>query len=166
MIQAPQQRRDGDVEHRKLFTEHVLVLHEDRCELRQAVANRGAGALVILLGSLALLVLEHVHVGEQFLFEIEQEQAGACTLHRVGRHQLRVREALVDIFVDDVRFVQDQVTFDEDRHLAVRVHHRNIFRLIEQVNVADFEIHALFEQDKAATLGKRASRTRIQHHHG
>ncbi len=63
-------------------------------------------------------------------------------MHRVGRHQLRVREALVDIFVDDVRFVQDQVTFDENRHLAVRVHHRNVFRLVEQVNVADFKIHA------------------------
>ena len=34
-----------------------------------------------------------------------------------------MREALVDVLVDDVRLVQDQVALDEDGHLVVRVHH-------------------------------------------
>jgi hypothetical protein len=77
-----------------------------------------------------------------------------------------VREALVDVLVDDVRLVQNQVALNQDRHLAVRVHHRDVFRLVEEIDVANFEIHALFEQDEAATLRKRASGARVQDHHG
>lgn len=35
-----------------------------------------------------------------------------------------------------------------------------------KIDVTDLEIHALFEQDEAATLGERAGGARIQHHHG
>ena len=103
---------------------------------------------------------------EQFLLEVEQEQPRARAHHRVGRHQLRMREALVDVLVDDVRLVQDQVALDQDRHLAVRIHHRDVFGLVEQVDVADLEVHALFEQHEAAALGERAGGAGIENHHG
>src|SRR5690606_40929660 len=82
-----------------------------------------------------------------------------------GWNQLRMREALVDVFIDDVRLVQHQIAFDQNRHLAIRIHGGDIFRFIEEVDVTDFEIHAFFKQNKAATLGKRASRARIENHH-
>src|SRR4051812_28885858 len=76
-----------------------------------------------------------------------------------------MRESLVDVLVDDVRLVQDQVALDQDRHLAVRVHHVDVFRLVVQVDVTDFEVHAFFEQYEAAAMGEGAGRTRVQHHH-
>jgi hypothetical protein len=76
-----------------------------------------------------------------------------------------MREALVDVLVDDVRFVQDQFALDQDRHLTVRIHGRNVFRLVEQVDVAHFEVHAFFKQDQAAALRKWAGCTRIENHH-
>jgi hypothetical protein len=93
---------------------------------------------------------------EQLLLEVEQEQAHAGAVHRVARHQLRMREALVDVLVDDVRLVQDQVALDQDRHLAVGVHHVDVFGLVVEVDVADLEVHALFEQHEAAAVGKGA----------
>jgi hypothetical protein len=50
--------------------------------------------------------------------------------------------------------------------LAVGVHDIDVFGLVVEVHVTDFEIHAFFEQHKAATVGKRASGSRIKHHHG
>jgi hypothetical protein len=97
---------------------------------------------------------------------LKQEQAHAGAGHRVARHQLRMREALVDVLVDDVRFVQDEVALDEDGHLVVRVHQRDVFGLGEDVDVADLEIHALFEQHKAAAVRVRAGRSGVKHHHG
>src|SRR5690606_20943496 len=101
----------------------------------------------------------------QFLFEVVEEQARAGPHDGVGRHQLRMREALVDVLVDDVGLIQNEVALHEDRNLPVRIHDGNVFRLVVQVDVTDFEIHAFFEQDKAAALGERASRSRIEHHH-
>jgi hypothetical protein len=50
--------------------------------------------------------------------------------------------------------------------LAIRVHDIDVFRLVVEVNVTDFEVHALFKQHKPATVGKRASGSGIKHHHG
>jgi hypothetical protein len=66
-----------------------------------------------------------------------------------------VREAVIDVLVDDVRFVEDQVALDQHRDLVVRVHHREVFRLVEQVDVDDLEIHALFVEHETATLAER-----------
>jgi len=63
-----------------------------------------------------------------------------------------MREALVDVLVDDVRFVQDQIALDQDRHLAVGVHHIDVFRLVVEIDVADLEIHALLEQHETAAM--------------
>src|SRR5690606_5098612 len=111
-------------------------------------------------------VFQRGNVDEQLFFEVVQEQTGAGAHDRVGRHQLGMREALVDVFVDDVRFVQHQVALDQDGHLTVRVHHRDVFGLVVQVDVADFEIHAFFEQHEAAALRKGAGGSGIEHHHG
>jgi hypothetical protein len=105
-------------------------------------------------------------MGKKLFLEVEQEQAHTGTVNRVTGHQLRVRKTLIDVLVDDVRFVQDQITFDQNRDLAVRIHHVDVFGLVVEVHVTDFEIHAFFEQHKAATMGKRASGSGIKHHHG
>src|SRR5439155_24745697 len=39
VIEAPEQRRDRDVEHRVILTEHVLVLGEHRRDLHQRIAH-------------------------------------------------------------------------------------------------------------------------------
>jgi len=70
-----------------------------------------------------------------------------------------MRKALVDVLVDDVRLVQDQVALDQDRHLSVGVHHADVFGLVVEVDVADFEVHALLEQHEAAAVGKGAGRS-------
>jgi len=36
--------------------------------------------------------------------------------------------------------------------LTVWVHHIDVFGLVVQINVTDFKVHALFEQDKTATV--------------
>jgi hypothetical protein len=75
-------------------------------------------------------------------------------------------ETLVDVLVDDVRFVQDEFALDEDGHLVVRVHQRDVFRLRVQIDVADLEVHALFEQDETAAMRVGAGRPGVKHHHG
>src|SRR5690606_18740319 len=131
-----------------------------------AVADGLASGGQVLFVGLAAAVFQGGDVHEQLFFEVVQEQAGAGAHHRVGRHALRVRETLVDVFVDDVGLLQDQVTLDQDGHLAIRVHDRDVFGFVVQVDVADFEIHSFFEEHKAAALRKRAGGSGIEHHHG
>jgi hypothetical protein len=75
-------------------------------------------------------------------------------------------KALVDVLVDDVRLVQDQVALDQDGHLAVGVHHRDVFGLVVQVDVADLEVHALFEQHEAAAVRIGQVVPEYKNHHG
>ena len=63
-----------------------------------------------------------------------------------------VREALVDVLVDDVRLVQGSGRAQRGWHLVVRVHQGDVFGLGEQVDVADLEVHALLEQHEAAAV--------------
>src|SRR3954452_24370464 len=58
VVEAPEQRRDRDVEHREVVAEHVLVLQEDRRELGQPVADLRARLLELLVGSLDATALE------------------------------------------------------------------------------------------------------------
>ncbi|MDT4871065.1 hypothetical protein FQZ97_1061750 [compost metagenome] len=76
-----------------------------------------------------------------------------------------MRETLINVLVDDVRFVQDQVTLNQNGHLAIWVHDADVFGLVVQVHIADLEIHALLKQDEAAAVGIGTSRARIQNHH-
>src|SRR5690606_32485113 len=125
------------------------------------------GPLQLLVGGLdRATTFQRIDMSEELLLEVEQEQAQAGTCHRVTRHQLRVRKALVDVFVDDVRLVQNQIALNEDGHLVVRVHQSDIFRLGKNVNVPDFEIHALFKQHKAAAMRVGAGRSGVKNHHG
>jgi hypothetical protein len=64
-----------------------------------------------------------------------------------------MREALVDVFVDDVRLVQDQIALDEDRQAVVRVHHRDVFGLVVHVDVDHLEVHALLVQHESGSDG-------------
>jgi hypothetical protein len=73
MIEAPQQRGDGHVEHGKVFAQHVFVFEEYGCELRQAVANGAAGLFERFFVGLGGARFECRHVHEQFLLKIEQE---------------------------------------------------------------------------------------------
>jgi hypothetical protein len=77
-----------------------------------------------------------------------------------------MRKPLVDVLIDDVRLVQDEVTLDQDRHLVVRVHQGDVFGFREQIDVADLEVHALFEQHEPAAVRVGAGGTGVKHHHG
>ena len=65
---------------------------------------------------------------------------------------MRMRKALVNVFVDDVRFVKHEITLDQDRYLAVRIHRVDIFGLVEQIDIANLKVHPLFEQHEATPL--------------
>ena len=94
---------------------------------------------------------------EELLLEAMQEQPRAGAHHRIGRHELRMREALVDVLVDDVGLVQHQVALDQHRHLVVRIHHREVLGLVVEVDVDDLEVHALLVQHDAAALAENGS---------
>jgi len=76
-----------------------------------------------------------------------------------------MRKAVVDVFVDDVRFIKNQVALNQHRHLVVRVHHCEVFRLVEQVDVDDLEIHAFFVKHETAALAEGAGGARVECHH-
>src|SRR5690554_5401927 len=164
VVEAPQQGGNRHVEHGKLFAKHELVLEQQGSQLREAVANvlaRVFKNFFVWCGT----VLECRHVYEKLFLEVVQEQAGTGTHHGVGGHQLRMRKTLVDVFVDDVRFVQNQVTLDKDGNLTIGVHDADVFRLVVEIDVADLKIHSFLEQHKAAALRKRAGRSRVENHH-
>jgi hypothetical protein len=92
------------------------VLREHRRDLHQAVADVAARLLELLL----VVALQRVDVAEELLLEAVEEKARAGPHHRIGRHQLRVRKALVDVLVDDVGLVEDEVALDQHGHLVVR----------------------------------------------
>src|SRR2546427_12869153 len=85
--------------------------------------------------------------------------------HRIRGHQLWMGKALVDVFVDDVRLVENQVALDQDRQPVVRVHHRDVFGLVVHVHVDDLKVHALFVQHDAAALRERAGGSGVEIHH-
>src|SRR5215204_6067729 len=72
-------------------------------------------------------------------FELRFSSVDTCTnssFSKLSKNK-RMREALVDVLVDDVRLVQDQVALDQDGYLAVRVHHADVFGLVIEIDVAD-----------------------------
>src|SRR5712692_8434778 len=86
--------------------------------------------------------------------------------HRVRWHQLRMREALVDVLVDDVRLIEDQIALDQHRQPVVGVHHRDVLGLVVHVDVDDLKVHALLVEHDAAALRERAGGSGVEVHHG
>jgi hypothetical protein len=76
-----------------------------------------------------------------------------------------MREALVDVLVDDVRLVQDEVALDQHRGAVVRIHHREVLGLVIEIDVDDLEIHSFLVQHDAASLTERIGRAGIEGHH-
>src|SRR5690606_31990291 len=110
-----------DVQHGELFAQHELVLYQYRSQLCQTVADILACCILCArVGAAAFFQRRNVH--EQFFLEVVEEETSARAHDGIGRHELGMREALVDEFVDDVGLVQDQVALHEDGHLPVRVH--------------------------------------------
>src|SRR5674476_1235090 len=103
--------------------------------------------------------LKRGYVHKQLFLKIEQKQTNPGPIDRVARHQLGVRKTLVNVFVDDVRLVQNQVALNQNRHLAVGMQHVDVFGLVVQIDVPNFKVHAFFKQDETATVGKRAGST-------
>jgi predicted alpha-1,6-mannanase (GH76 family) len=68
-----------------------------------------------------------------------------------------MREALVDVLVDDVRLVEDQVALDQHRQPVVGIHYRDVLGLVVHVYIDDLKIHALLVQHDAASLRERTS---------
>ena len=71
MVQAPQQRSDGHVEHGKFLAQHEFLLGEQGRQLRQVVADRHPRLIGGFLGA----VLDGLDMAEQFLFKTVEEQA-------------------------------------------------------------------------------------------
>ena len=125
----------------------------------------GAGFVQHFVVAFECAIFQNRHIGEQFFLKIEQKQTHAGAIDWVARHQLRVREALIDVFVDDVGLIQNQIALNQNRHLTIGIHHIDVFRLVVQVHITNLKIHAFFKQHETAAMRKRASRSRIQHHH-
>ena len=112
------------------------------------------------------ILLQRIDVAEQLVFHGKQELPRPGARLRVRGHQLRMREALIDVLVDDVRLVEHQVTIHQHRHAVVRIDDRDVFRLVEQVDVDHLEVHLLLVEDDPAAMAERAGGTRVQIHHG
>src|SRR6185503_597705 len=106
-----------------------------------------------------------IDVGKQFVFEAEEKQTGASSHYGIRWHELRMRKAIINVLIDDVRFVKNQIPFYQYWRAIVRIHHREVFRLIEQIDVDDLEIHSFFKQDDPASLAEWASGARVKCHH-
>ena len=130
-------------------------------DLDQVLADVEPRLLLRLLGAR----LERLHVVEELLLEAEQEEPRARAHHRVRRHQLRMREALVDVLVDDVRLVEHEVALDQHRGAVVRVHHREVLGLVHEVHVDDLEVHALFVEHDPAAVAEGIGDPRVKRHH-
>src|ERR1035437_2588374 len=94
-----------------------------------------------------------------------QEQPCTATHDGIGRHQLRMRETFIYVFVDDVRLIQHQIALHQHRHFAIGIDRRDIFRLVHQVHVNYLKIHALLEQHDPTAMTIGARRPGIQSHH-
>ena len=116
-----------------------FVLGEDRRHFDQALTDH----LARLVGGLG--VLSSASMWEKFHAPCpESSWRALARMTGSAGHQLRMREALIDVLVDDVRLVQDEVALDQHRHAVVGIDDGNVFRLVEQVDVDHLEIHALF----------------------
>jgi hypothetical protein len=76
-----------------------------------------------------------------------------------------VGKALVDVLVDDVGLIEDEVALDEDGHLPIGVHDIDVFGLVEEVYIADLEIHALLKEHKPTALAEGAGGAGVKNHH-
>jgi hypothetical protein len=67
-----------------------------------------------------------------------------------------VREAVVNILVDDIGLVQDEVALYQDGDATIRAHHCQIFRPVVQIDIDDLKIHTFFVQHDPAARAVRA----------
>ena len=81
-----------------------------------------------------------------------------------------MREAFVDVFVDDEHVVENQVAFDENREFAVRADRFELSLMFGadafEVERLDAELTSLFMKNNAAALGERARGARKKRHGG
>ena len=134
----------------------MFLFDEHRRHLNQALTDD----LTRLVSRLQIL-FKRFDMGKDFTLHADQQLAGAGAHDRIGRHQLRMREALVDIFVDDVRLIKDQVALDQHRHPTIRIDGSNVFRLGKQIDVDHLKIHTFLVENDTATLAERAGGARI-----
>ena len=142
MIQTPQERGNGDVNHGKIIAHDVFVFGKCGCQHGQALGN-GFACFGLFFGC-RFRCFQNLYMAEQFAFQTVEYQTAAATLNGVSRHQLGMREAFVYVFVDDVGFVQYQIALYQNRYLVIRIHDGQIFRFVENIHVFNFKIHPFF----------------------
>ena len=79
----------------------MLLLDKKRRHLDQAFADN----LARLFRGFEIIFFQRLDIGEYFALHADQQLTRARAHNRIGRHQLRVRKALVDILIDDVRLI-------------------------------------------------------------
>ena len=164
VVEAPQQRRDRHVEHGELVAQHVLLLGEHRRDLR-------SGCRVTCWRALLDLLLRAL------LDRLDRGVNSSCSKrNRNSRARARItgsagiscgcgkRSSMYSLMMFDSYRMRSRST--STGSLVVRVHHREVFGLVEQVDVDDLEVHALLVQHDAAALAERAGGARIEFHHG
>src|SRR6516162_3955034 len=85
--------RENLIQIAPIFVKQKYMLGEDGRDLDQVLADVEARLLLGLLGAR----LQRLHVVEELLLETEQEEPRAGAHHGIRRHELRMREALVDV---------------------------------------------------------------------
>jgi len=76
-----------------------------------------------------------------------------------------MREALVNVLIDDIRLIKDEVAFHEYRHPPVRIDDGNLFGLGKKIDIDHLEIHTFFIKDDTAAVTEGAGGSRIEIHH-
>jgi hypothetical protein len=87
-------------------------------------------------------------------------------LEKLGRQQTDFGKFLVEIFVDDRRFVDYAVAVNQHRHFAVRVSLHQITRFIFEVDFDELVGNFLFGQDNPCPVGIGSGVARIEFHGG
>ena len=125
-------------------------------ELLQLSRNRLAGSFPRFFRR--SVIFQHADRLVELTLKAVNEHARTGTGNRIRRHQLRMRETLINVFINYIGFVEDQIPFIQDRNRSVRGHCPHLSRNVEHIDIANFKIHALLEEHETAAMGERIRR--------
>ena len=116
-------------------------------------------------------IFQCTYMREKFTGEYVQKESCASTSNRIRRHQLRMWESLVNVFVDDIDVVKEKVALRKNRKLPIGTHLHNGKIGLTGANAfvidgLDFKFASLLIENDAAHVGERAARARVKNHHG
>lgn len=63
-----------------------------------------------------------------------------------------MRKARVDVFIDEVRLVEEKIAFQQNRHGITRMLDRELFWLAMQIDIDHLEVHPLLVEHYSTAM--------------